>query len=495
MATQPSNIPVLPAPQDYTAADFEACKAALQNDVNQAFPEWTDFNRASPGNVILMAFCYVLDILQKYQNDQARECFIATVQRRRNMLAHARGLGVRLKGIAAASVDLEFTLAAALANDVVIPEGTKVSTSGLDQTFDFYTDADLTIKAGQTMGEVSASQSQPKSESVQSDGTADQEFAAAETGYVDGTATVEIALTQWAYVPDFFNSGPTDKHFSTRVDEEDRVYFLFGNGVNGAIPAQGEVILGYEVGGGSAGNVQANTLTILETALFDLGGNAANATVTNPAAATGGADRETVEQARRRIPGQLRANSRTVSREDFEVNALAVPGVARTMMLTTDEDATVPDNEGHLLILADGDPVSVPSSSTLKEQVKNQVTIIFPTLITFDVEVLDPTLLTIAVNCTVKKKNGYTDAQVEANIKANLAALFALNDATGAPNEEMDFGANLIDNVVPFSDIFNAVRDAVGVERVDRDTFTPSADTAVALREFPVLGNVVVNFL
>lgn len=495
MATQPSNTPVIPAPQDFTAADQTACATALQTDINQAFPEWTDFNRASPGNVLLLGFCYVLDILQKYQNDQARECFVALVKRRRNMLAHARGFGIRLKGIAAATADLDFTLAAVLTNDVVIPEGTKVTTSGLDEVIEFFTVADLTIKAGQTQGTVSAKNSEPRAETVQSDGTASQEFPTAETGYVEGTAGVEISLVAWVQVPDFFNSGPTDKHFTVRVDEEDRLFVGFGNGVNGTIPPQGEAIITYDVGGGSRGNVQANSITVLGTALFDLLGNAANATVTNPAAAVGGADRETVEQARRRLPGQLRANSRTVAREDFEINGLAVPGVARTMMLTTDEDITVPDREGHLLILAQADPPSVPASDALKAAVLARVTVVFPTIITFLVDVRDPTLLTIPVTCTVKVKNGFTDAQVTDNIEAALTAFFALQDANSAPNPEVDFGANLVDNVVPFSDIFNAVRDSAGVERVEKSTFVPAADTAVALREFPVLGAVVVNFL
>ncbi len=495
MSTQPSNIPILPSPQDYTAADFDACAEALQNDVNQAFPEWTDFNRASPGNVLLLAFCYVLDILTKYQNDQARECFIATVRRRRNMLAHARGLGIRLKGISAASADLTFTLPVALGQDVIIPAGTKITTAGLEEVIEFFTVAELRIVATTLTGVVSAENAEPREETVVSDGTASQEFRTSFTGYIEGSTTFEHQGVEWVQVPDFFFSGPTSKHFTVRVDEEDRLFVVTGNGVNGQIPAQGNITLGYKTGGGSRGNVQANAITVLGTALFDIGGNAANATVTNLAAATGGADRESVEQARRRIPGQLRAKSRTVSREDFEINGLAVPGVARTMMLTTDEDPTVPDNTGDLLILAASDPPSVPASAALKAAVLAQVTVVFPTMVTFVVNVVDPTLKTINIVADVKVKAGFTTAQVTANINAALQAFFALQDANGAPNIEVDFGANLVDNLVPFSDLFNAVRDAAGVERVDKSTFLPAAETTLTLREFPKLGTVTVGFL
>lgn len=492
MATQPSNIPVLPAPRDLTAADFFACLEALQVDVGQAFPKWTDFNRASPGNVLLQAFCYVLDILTKYQNDQARETFWATVQRRRNALALARGDGIAFKGNAAATVDVEFTLAAAIANDVVIPAGTKVLTSGLDDTFEFFTVAELRIPAGQTQGTVSARNSRIRIEQLSSDGTGSQAFRTTFIPFVQGTTIVTIAAEDWVRVENFFNSGPTDKHYTTVVDEDERLTVVTGNGVNGALPPLGPVTVQYQTGGGVNGNVAANTITVIGAGITDLAGNLVNISVTNPNAAAGGADRETIEQARRRIPGTLRALTRTVSREDFELVALLVPGVARSIMLTPDEDPSVGDNAGELVIVPEGGGVP---SATLKASVLAKVTVDFPTILTFAVSVEDPSFLSIDVTADVKVKNGFTQAAVEQTIKDDLAAFFALVTAAGAPNPEVDFGANLVDNVVPFSDIFNVVRDAAGVERVKKSTFVPADNVAVALREFPQLGTVTVNFL
>jgi uncharacterized phage protein gp47/JayE len=495
MSTQPSNTPILPAPQDYTGADFDSCREVLQTDVNQAFPKWTDFNRASPGNVLLLAMCYVLDILTKYQNDQARETFWATVQRRRNALALARGVGVRLKGISAASADIEFTLTTALTNDVIIPQGTEIATQGLEENVQFFTTASLKIPAGQTQGTVSAIAATSQKDALTSDGTASQRLRTSTVDYVDNSVSVTVGLTEWVRVENLFNSSPTDQHYTIEVDENDRLFVIFGNGVNGQIPPIGAVSVAYLTGGGSRGNVAADTITSLATAITDLANNPVQIAATNPTAASGGSDRETVEQARRRVPGALRALTRTVSREDFEINALAVPGVARTMMLTNDEDSSVPDNQGDLLILAQADPPAVPSSAALKDAVKAQVTTVFPTMITFNVNVVDPTLNTIDVTADVKVKNGFTFAQVEANINAALKAFFALEDANGAPNTNIDFGANLVDQLVTFTALFRAVSGAAGVERVDEDAFLPADDVVLTLREFPVLGTVTVNQL
>lgn len=494
MAVQPTNTPVLPAPREFTAADFDACRQALQNDVALAFPDWTDFNRASAGNIVLLAMCHVLDILTKYQNDQARECFITTARRRRNMIAHARGLGLQLRGVAAASADLKFTLAAVILSDVTVPAGTLVLTVGATASVTFRTLADLTIKATFTTGTVAARNSTVRVETLASDGSSDQALRGSFDGFVAGTSRVIIESVEWARVDNFFNSGPTDQHYTTLVDDEERPTFVFGNGINGQVPPAGSVLVQYDTGGGSQGNVQANTITQLGVAITDVSGAAADLSVTNVAAASGGADRETVEQARRRIPGALRALTRTVKREDFEIVALLVPGVARAMMLTTDEDPLVPDNTGDLVIIPTGDPPAVPSSD-LKAQVKAKVTVDFPTMLTFAVNMVDPVFVDVDVTCDVKVKDGFSQPDVTTFITNALTALFAVQDAAGSPNPLVDFGANLPDKLLPFSRIFSTVANAAGVQRVEEDTFVPADDVALDFREFPRIGTVTVNFL
>jgi len=70
------------------------------------------------------------------------------------------------------------------------------------------------------------------------------------------------------------------------------------------------------VGGGSAGNVNPNTLTSLSRALAYIDG------VTNPIAAAGGADREKVAEAKERAPYAIKSRDRAVTAEDFEMLAL-----------------------------------------------------------------------------------------------------------------------------------------------------------------------------
>lgn len=444
--------------------------------------------------MILGAFCRNVDIALKYVNDQARECRTGTVRRRVNMIGIARGYGIRLKGIQAATVDLTFSIPATIANDIVIAPKTQVSSKGLDDVIDFFTIAEGRITAGGTSVVISAKNSETRTETLTSDGTAIQPIRMGFPGYVDQSAALVIQGDTWVRVDNFFQSGPADKHFVVVVDEKDVGFFVFGNGIQGAIPPQGSLFATYETGGGSQGNISDGVITQLSTSLFDTTGAAQSVSVTNLAASAGGSDRESVEQARRRLPGAIRVNQRTVAKEDFEIEALAVAGVARSMMLTRTEDPAVPVNDGHLIVIPTGDPAAVPSGA-LKDSVLARVTVVKPTVVTFDVIMFDPAFVDIDIDCTVKAENGFTTTEVEANIKAAVTAFFALEDADGVPNADIDFGGNKQDAVIPFSDVFNAVRDATGVDRVDRDSFLPAADTVLTLREFPREGTVTVSFL
>ena len=127
----------------------------------------------------------------------------------------------------------------------------------------------------------------------------------------------------WQQVSDFFASGPDDMHYVLdRFSGEVR----FGDGRNGRIPVANPahpgdniVAVWYRAGGSAAGNVGAGTVTSLQTAAFGV------ASVTNLAAASGGADAETVAQAKVRAPAVLKAGGRAVTAEDFETIALQTP--------------------------------------------------------------------------------------------------------------------------------------------------------------------------
>jgi hypothetical protein len=100
----------------------------------------------------------------------------------------------------------------------------------------------------------------------------------------------------------------------------------FGDDVFGEIPESGSTFqVTYRVGGGSAGNMAADSITILSD-----GAKALITAVTNPMNAQGGADPEPNEQVQRLAPQAFRAvQYRAVRPEDYENAAETLPWVLR----------------------------------------------------------------------------------------------------------------------------------------------------------------------
>jgi predicted phage baseplate assembly protein len=134
---------------------------------------------------------------------------------------------------------------------------------------------------------------------------------------------------EWTLRESLAFSREGQKDFTIEVDEEDRAIVMFGDGVLGAIPAPGSIIkASYRVGGGSQGNVAPNTIeTIIDAPQLALLG----AQVTNPAPATGGAERESIEHAVSHAPQVFRSRKRAVTAQDYEALALDFKGVGKVL--------------------------------------------------------------------------------------------------------------------------------------------------------------------
>jgi predicted phage baseplate assembly protein len=125
---------------------------------------------------------------------------------------------------------------------------------------------------------------------------------------------------RWRLVDSFAASGPEDRHFvldatSGEVELGPAVRQPGGEWTqHGRIPRQGaEVRMSrYRHGGGASGNVASGTVVTLRSALPGI------ASVTNPRAASGGVDGESLDSARRRASLELRTRYRAVTAEDYE---------------------------------------------------------------------------------------------------------------------------------------------------------------------------------
>ena len=133
---------------------------------------------------------------------------------------------------------------------------------------------------------------------------------------------------RWDQTPDFYGSGPRDRHYILdNLTGEVRV----GDGQNGLIPpaGNGNVRMSlYRTGGGTVGNKPAGVITQLKTTVPYV------RKVVNHLPATGGSEGETTDSLRTRAPRSLRHGDRAVTVKDYEDLALlASTEVARAKCL------------------------------------------------------------------------------------------------------------------------------------------------------------------
>jgi hypothetical protein len=494
---------ILPVSDSYVNKDFAALRARLFDAIRSVFPEWTDDATANFGNLLVESFAFVGDVLTYYQDQQAREARWGTVELRRNAIALAKLIGYELPLATEATCDVVMTLTNASAIvGTVSPVGgvpVVVATNEVTTPVRGQLDAPVSFALGETTKTFTWRHRLTQSPyTIVSTNRPDQIVRLPFGPFLWDSETVSTSIDgTFTRVDSFLDSGPTAKHYRVDVDHNDLATVQFGDGRNGKIPA-GNITCTWSIGGGSEGNVEPGGLSIVETELRDTAGNRAYFTVTNAARANGGGPREEVAAARVNAPNSLRVLTRTVAREDFEINARRVPGVGRALMLTSNEYVGIDENAGELYIIPLGG--GTPSQGLL-DDVYTMCTVTYPCTVTFRLEVLAAVYKTIDVEVTVWLRENQTASAVRAAILAALEDYFEPMLTTGAPNPSVGFGYEYKDEdgnpagQVPWSDVFNVVRDVTGVRKVDPGMQLNGGVTSVdvANYQFPALGTVTIR--
>lgn len=137
-------------------------------------------------------------------------------------------------------------------------------------------------------------------------------YVADASGTPQTTLQITVSGKVWQLVEDFIGSGPTEFHYTKTQDNQGFLTVHFGDGLNGRRPEAGAPIVArYRSGIGSAGMVAPGALTEFEK--IDL----VNDKIANPQASFGGADPETLAEARLTGPRTLNQQNRAVTAQDY----------------------------------------------------------------------------------------------------------------------------------------------------------------------------------
>ena len=303
-------------------------------------------------------------------------------------------------------------------------------------------------------------------------------IAAPNPSGVDSTLHVYVNDVEWHEADTLAGLARTDHKFITRTDDADKTSVIFGNGKQGARLPTGaaNVRAVYRNGIGNPGNVQAEQISLLVSRPLGV------KTVINPLRASGGANRESGDQARKNVPLAVAALDRLVSVQDYADFARTFAGIAKAIA----RRMSVGQRQIVHVTIAGADDIPIdPSSDLYRNLIKALRDYGDPDL---PVQVDMRELLVLVLSATVYLQPDYVWEKVVTTVRTKLLDTFSF--------DRRELGQDAV-----LSEAIATMQAVPGVAYVDVDNFgaipektadlktrrlrTPNEITAFVQKMFP----------
>lgn len=266
---------------------------------------------------------------------------------------------------------------------------------------------------------------------------------------VDGIAsTLKVRVNEvlWHEAKGLAALGPKDRAFLTRTDNEGRTSVIFGTGAQGVRPPTGleNIAAYYRNGIGKGGNVKAGQIKLLASKPLGV------KEVINPLRASGGADKDTRDQARRNTPLATLSLDRLVSVKDYANFAKTFGGVGKASAIKLTDGV----RQLVQITLAGVDDIPLDRSSDLYANIRQAFLKFGDSYQPIRVDIRALSLLVISAN--VRVLPDYLWASVAPKVRA------ALLDTFGFERRELA-------QPVYLSEVIQTIQGIEGVAYVDVD--------------------------
>jgi len=318
---------------DFSSLDYDNSRRAIIEYIQTYFPD--DFNDfvASNGVIMIMEIIAATTSKLSLRSDlSANEGFLPTAKSEEAIVNHLALINQRIKRQTPAIVDIECTLDLPSFTDVEITAGTKFSVTGPDNTqilYEVYSapndwTSNIIIPANKRGVIAWGIQGQFATPSTfVSSGGSNQEYDIVDSNILEDPITVTIQLgediEEW-----FVITEPIERYSANDKVVEvnfigDKAVFRFGDDITGKAPLSGSIVkISYRVGGGKVGRIGVGQIST--TAQFT-SNPPSRSSVTinfrNITPSSGGVDKETLSQAKKRAPRDFALQRSIVTASDY----------------------------------------------------------------------------------------------------------------------------------------------------------------------------------
>jgi predicted phage baseplate assembly protein len=265
---------------------------------------------------------------------------------------------------------------------------------------------------------------------------------------IESALQVFVNDVRWHESDGLAGLAPRDRKYVTKISDDAKTTVIFGDGVHGARTPSGLENLRavYRNGIGKPGNVLAQQISQLGDRPLGAQG------VVNPLPATGGADAEARDQARRNAPLATTALDRLVSTQDYADFSRTFAGVGKA------SSVELPDIHGTVVhvTIAGLDDIPIANDSDVFRNLRTALIRHGDPVQPVELAVRDRILLVISAS--VKIMPDYLWEKVEPSVRAAVLNRFSF--------DARDLGQSAF-----LSEAIAAMQAVEGVEYVDVDSF------------------------
>lgn len=265
---------------------------------------------------------------------------------------------------------------------------------------------------------------------------------------VDSTLKVFVNDIEWHETDSLAGLQANDRKFITKTNDKDKTTITFGNGREGAqLPTGLENIKAeYRNGIGQAGNVKAEQISQAITKPLGV------KEVINPLRASGGANRESRDSARKSAPVAVKALDRLVSVQDYEDFSRVYAGIGKACAVE------IPDGRRQIVhvTIAGTDDIPIDTTSDLFLNLRKALSDFGDPFQPIMIEVRE--LMLIVISAKVKLLPDYQWEPVVTELRNRLLDAFGFN--------RRELGQNVL-----LSEVISVMQAVRGVAYVDVDTF------------------------
>lgn len=322
----------------YTSRDAQEIRKYLISLINTLTDDWSDFNESDIGVALIELMAGVADMQGFYLDRQALECYISSVKQRKNGAGLLKLINYNLHMTRSSTTTGRFTLYQNYDQSIIIPRYTQVSATLSNKEKVYYATAeDAVVLPGYTEVDIPLIQGEVHRSSVKiRDLRVDQKIKISTQDIAEDSLILTIDGLEWTQVPDVLIDDEPGAKFSVYEDKDCQAYIYFHNSYRDYLPDDDELLadIKFLVSAGKSGQIREGLISKVESDIFYNGESISRfIEVTNIEPSSGGADRETLDEARVQAPKTLSMLGKAIVLQDFEDMATEMQGVLKCKAL------------------------------------------------------------------------------------------------------------------------------------------------------------------